>query len=580
MSATPEERTRATLVRRLLAAAEPDGHWEGRLSTSALSTATAVVALAEVDALAHGARIEAGLDWLAAHANADGGYGDTVQSHANIATTALVWAALALAKTPAQQAAAARAEAWLSARAGETTPQLLATAIMRSYGKDHTFSVPILTMLAIRGRLGAEGFGLVAPLPFELAAAPRRLYQWLRMPVVSYALPALIAIGQVIQHRRPTRNPLAALLRRWTAAPTLRLLNQIQPANGGFLEAIPLTAFVTMSLAHMGRADHPVVARGVSFLLARQRDDGSWPIDTHLATWVTTLSINALGPQLPAELAAKSKAWLLAQQARAVHPYTGAAPGGWSWTPLPGGVPDADDTSGAILALTRLGDDPALVEAARAGLDWLAGLQNGDGGMPTFCRGWGTLPFDMSCADISAHALAAFGAWRARGLDERRYRRTCEGLVRYLLRAQDREGFWLPLWFGNQDHPQRANPVYGTARVLLALQREGQAPEPKLAGAVVAARAWLCAQAGPDGGFGGAAGTPTSIEETALALAALRLGQANEAEQAVMARARAWLVAHTAEGEHTPSAPIGFYFANLWYDEALYPLIFATGALC
>ncbi len=579
MSVGPAQRTGETLVRRLLAAVEPDGHWEGRLSTSALSTATAVVALAEVDALAHGQQIEAGLDWLATHANADGGYGDTVRSHANIATTALVWAALSLARTPTQQAAAARAEAWLAAKAGEMTPARLAKAIMRSYGKDHTFSVPILTMLAIRGRLGAEGFGLVAPLPFELAAAPQRLYQWLRMPVVSYALPALIAIGQVIHHRRPTRNPLTGSLRRWTAAPTLRLLTRIQPQNGGFLEAIPLTAFVAMSLAHMGRADHPVAQRGVGFLLERQRADGSWPIDTHLATWVTTLAVNALGPRLPAELATKSRSWLLAQQVRQVHPYTGAAPGGWSWTPLPGGVPDADDTAGAILALTRLGEDPALAEAARAGLDWLAGLQNGDGGMPTFCRGWGTLPFDMSCADISAHALAAFGAWRARGLDNGRYRRTSAGLVRYLLRTQDREGYWLPLWFGNQDHPQRANPVYGTARVLMALQREDQPPEPKLVGAVARARAWLCAQAGPDGGFGATTGTPTSIEETALALAALRLGQLNEAEQSVAAQAQAWLVEHTAEGQHTPSAPIGFYFANLWYDEELYPLIFATAAL-
>ena len=47
--------------------------------------------------------------------------------------------------------------------------------------------------------------------------------------------------------------------------------------------------------------------------------------------------------------------WLLAQQYRAEHPYTHAKPGGWAWTPLPGGVPDADDTPGALLALLELG---------------------------------------------------------------------------------------------------------------------------------------------------------------------------------------------------------------------------------
>ena len=46
--------------------------------------------------------------------------------------------------------------------------------------------------------------------------------------------------------------------------------------------------------------------------------------------------------------------WLLDQQYRQVHPYTNADPGGWAWTDLPGGVPDADDTPGALLAVLQL----------------------------------------------------------------------------------------------------------------------------------------------------------------------------------------------------------------------------------
>ena len=45
--------------------------------------------------------------------------------------------------------------------------------------------------------------------------------------------------------------------------------------------------------------------------------------------------------------------WLLGQQYRDVHPYTNADPGGWAWTDLSGGVPDADDTPGAVLAFAR-----------------------------------------------------------------------------------------------------------------------------------------------------------------------------------------------------------------------------------
>ncbi len=41
-----------------------------------------------------------------------------------------------------------------------------------------------------------------------------------------------------------------------------------------------------------------------------------------------------------------------------------------------------------------------ILQAARAGLIWLLALQNRDGGWPTFCRGWGVLPFDRSGADL------------------------------------------------------------------------------------------------------------------------------------------------------------------------------------
>ena len=108
-----------------------------------------------------------------------------------------------------------------------------------------------------------------------------------------------------------------------------------------------------MSLAGMGQTGSPVVEAGVRFLVDSMRDDGSWPIDTNLATWVTTLSIGALADAgaLPPDDAPAMRRWLLGQQSTREHPFTHAAPGAWAWTPLSGGVPDADDTSGALLAL-------------------------------------------------------------------------------------------------------------------------------------------------------------------------------------------------------------------------------------
>ena len=72
-----------------------DGHWEGNLSNSALSTATAVLALATVSKTCYQPYIQRGVAWLAQNQNEDGGWGDTVRSNSNISTTALCWAAFA-----------------------------------------------------------------------------------------------------------------------------------------------------------------------------------------------------------------------------------------------------------------------------------------------------------------------------------------------------------------------------------------------------------------------------------------------------------------------------------------------------
>jgi squalene-hopene/tetraprenyl-beta-curcumene cyclase len=565
------DETLAAAQRRLLDERLPSGHWEGELASSALSTAVACIALVKLDPNEHGERVRGGLRWLADHQNADRGWGDTTLSRKNISTTLLCWAAfgaaggLAEGTEPAQE----RVEAWLHREVGSLEPEALATTILRRYGRDKTFSVPILTACAISGRLGEVPWRHVPPLPFELAACPQRMFKWLRLPVVSYAVPALVAIGQARYRHLPPRNPVSRLLRRLTRERTLRVARGMQPASGGYLEAVPITSFVTMSLTSVGLGGHPIVKAAEEFLVRSRREDGSWPIDENLATWVTTLSVNALPRSALAEDERRAIAdWLLAQQVGEVHPYTQAEPGGWAWTDLSGGVPDADDTAGALLALRNLElDDPRIRPAAEAGLKWLLRLQNRDGGIPTFCRGWGALPFDRSAPDLTAHAWSAWAAWQdvLPGPAQRGMSRA----LMFLRKAQRDDGAWVPLWFGNEHEPAEENPVYGTARVLAAL---AGLDEPM----VSRGSAWLTGAQNDDGGWGGARGAPSSIEETALALdALLRLGPPDERTE----RGVQWLVEHTERGTRFPPAPIGFYFARLWYYEKLYPLIFAVGAL-
>jgi len=294
-----------TLIRRLLDRRAAADHWQGHLASSALATGTAILALhlagngrnhrgADVHRL-----VAAGARWLVEHQNMDGGWGDTIRSRSNISTTAIIWGALSMvpAESDGVGGGVEKAASWLRNVAGDVTPEAIRAAILRRYGTDQTFSVPILTILALTGKLGPDAdaaWRSVPQLPFELAALPHGWFQHFRLPVVSYALPALIAIGQVRHRFAPSRNPFTRSLRDGVKRRTHLALREMQPESGGYLEATPLTSFVVMSLAGAGQADSPVVEAGVQFLVDSMRQDGSWPIDTNLATWVTTLSIGAL----------------------------------------------------------------------------------------------------------------------------------------------------------------------------------------------------------------------------------------------------------------------------------------------
>ena len=536
--------------------------------------------------------ITRGLAWLANHQNADGGWGDTIYSRSNISTTTLVWAAFGLNDdwSLPHRDAVSKAEVWLRDRAGSLDPASLARKIIGRYGDDRTFSVPILTMCALSGRFGpgTKAWENVIPLPFELAAFPRSWFAALRLPVVSYALPALIAIGYARHFHAPAGGGWNRV-RSGVKERVFRVLDSVQPENGGFLEATPLTSFVVMSLVASGEANHPVVLRGLEFLIRSARPDGSWQIDTNLATWVTSLSVHALAGdgELPmnAEEKRPIRAWLLGQQYPATHPYTGAAPGAWAWTDLPGGVPDADDTPGALIALRKLdGDtpDPITVEAATRGVQWLLDLQNRDGGIPTFCKGWGRLPFDRSSADLTAHSLRAWAAWRSHlpAAIQARIDVAADLAGLFLETIQEDGGAWAPLWFGNETEKDESNRVYGTSRVLLALA-EIQSARPSAERAAT----WLTCVQNPDGGWsGGEGGGASSTEETALALEALAAFCETALKpstdlQSALTRGTDWLVRRVEEGSWIEPSPIGFYFAKLWYFERLYPVIHAVAAL-
>jgi squalene-hopene/tetraprenyl-beta-curcumene cyclase len=228
-----------------------------------------------------------------------------------------------------------------------------------------------------------------------------------------------------------------------------------------------------------------------------------------------------------------------------------------------------------------LGDIDATVRsAASTGIRWLLDLQNRDGGIPTFCRGWGYLLFDRSSPDITAHAVRAWSVW----LDELpaeapRLRRAITRAFSFLAKTQRADGSWLPLWFGNQDAPNDINPTYGTARVILGLQELAARRIPSSAGILEKGRQWLIRAQNTDGSWGGFPKGSPSTEETALAVEALAsLSPDSDTDPAVDAGVP-WLTKKIESGEWLRPSPIGFYFAKLWYYERLYPMIFTVAAL-
>lgn len=606
---TPEQALHIA-VEALMAELTPDGHWVGELSSSALAGAVATIALHLNGDPTDTAKIEKGLAWLLKTQNHDGGWGDCPKSLSNPSTTLLVLSALRITGRGDDP----RAIAYLKSVLGDD----IAAGIHEIYGEDHTFSVPILTTCAIAGIVS---WSSVPRLPYPLATMPYQLFNLLKLQVVSYAMPALIAVGLAIDKKRGQ-----SFLGKRVEKKVLTILEQTMPESGGFLEATPLTAFVSMSLLTVledsplpprgGGQDTPaerVLSKALAFLRDQQREDGSWPIDTNLAQWVTSCAINALRTAR-IEPPQSAIAWTLANQTKTVHPFTHAAPGGWGWTDLSGSVPDGDDTSAALLVLSgsltcqtsQTGPTIPTVQIIK-GLQWLANLQNRDGGWPPFCRGWGRLPFDQSCDDITAHALRAIQSLEdehklifpllAGGTEGGSQTKSplppgggglgmvlSDFLVKaknaktkgfkYLAKTQRADGSWLPLWFGSQLTRDNENPIFGTSRVLMAYGESIQRNETTDKGV-----SYLLKAQNADGGWGAATGCPSMLQETSLALSALsHFKPKKEVEEAIQ-RGLAYLVQSIERDGLNDAQPIGLYFAKLWYSEKLYPMIWAVEAL-
>ena len=468
----------------LLAERAPEGHWVGQMSGSPVATAAAVSALVVshhkdsddalretaaggghvIEQLVQGDLSELLLEsvhWLARRQNEDGGWGDCDGAKSNIAATLLVQAAFRLTGIPAKYAdLMARAVQFVEVQGG-------VAGVRRRIGRDKSYLAPILANCALADMIP---WRQVPTLQFEWLSLPQRWRREIHLPVARCAAPLIMAVGLAKFHNDPPRSPIARLVRGSLRKKTLACLERLQAADDSFLGSPLATAFVVMNLASMGCQEHPIVERGVEFLLSSVRADASWSVATNLATMNTVLALDGLAAEHAAtasqwsdrrgggaisspwletataqdtihdhppehvaidaehnaphgadadetgDLNERCIEWLLKMQHTVPSPLTDAPAGGWSASDAAGAAPNTVATAGALAALARACsvDSAAhrgrIERAANMGIGWLLEMQNENGGWPTYCRDDVT-PLGGSGVEPTAQALRALAAW-------------------------------------------------------------------------------------------------------------------------------------------------------------------------
>jgi squalene-hopene/tetraprenyl-beta-curcumene cyclase len=286
------------------------------------------------------------------------------------------------------------------------------------------------------------------------------------------------------------------------------LLEHLERSDG--LAAIyPAMMNAVLALLALGRPpSDPLTARQIDRLAELEiEDQDSLRLQPCLsAVWDTAIAMLAVQEAgIPRNHPALIDAarWLLNRQILGAGDWQltnpDIRPGGWAFELRNDFYPDIDDTAVVLMALRQVAyPDQARMDAAmEAGLSWLLGMQNDDGGWGAFdrnndCATLTQVPFadhnamiDPSTADVTARVLECLGRFGYRVSDAV----VARGLE-FLRRDQTPDGAWYGRW--------GVNYIYGTSGVLRSLEALDVANRSLTDRAV----AWLRTVQNPDGGFG------------------------------------------------------------------------------
>lgn len=488
---------------------------------------------------------------IAGSQNDDGGFGLHQDGGSRLFTTVLNYVALRLLGTPAGDATGVRARDWLGSHGAALAVPAWGKcwlAVLRLYRWEGVNPIPPELLLLPRafpvhpGRFWCHARAVYLPLSYLY----RRRWQVPDTPLLDEIRTEIFAPRRFdeIDFRREARNAVAptdvytphsrllraahaalaalepAIPRRLRERALAEALDHVEYAHRttGSLEIGPVSKALGAVVLHA--AGSPNAGRAVERL-----DDYLFECEHGLAVqaynsselWDTAFAAQALVAAGRVDelrgFAERAHDFVVTTQVLENPPlrrryHRGPARGGWPFSTLEHGWPIADCTAEGLEAALALGDSlersfpPERVTAA---VEFLLGLQNPDGGWPTYERRRGgawlerlnaseifaDIMIDYSYVELTASALCGLVAARDRVGGDPRIARALEQGEAFLRSRQRPDGSWEGAW--------GICFTYGTWFGVRGLRACGAGPEDPALGA---AASFLAGKQLPDGGWG------------------------------------------------------------------------------
>ncbi len=572
----------------LLSVRAPGGPWTDERTASVASTAAAISACAVYlgkrqprATISGGTRqhdfqdlrldglLRSGLQWLVDQQHKDGGWTDSPEGPSDLATTLLVRSTFALMGVPARAALLVeRADAFLKRSGGWTE--------IRQRGRDEVLGTSAILMTGAAAGLCA--WQMVPRLAGRETVRPDWLAQLVRPSPSPMARPLALAINLARDRHCPPRTPLGRSLRKRSQLRAWHDLAEIRSGRMGYLESIPLSSFLVISLVSGGESDHPAATAAFQYLIASAQSDGTWPLASLGAVRQTASAILALDTEaLPIDTRGSLARWLLARQQLELHPLTLAGRGGWSRSGEGEAPPTATDTARVILALARLQAQPLDValrgeigQSCRLAGSGLVSSQLIDGGWSPFLEPARPAK-PRSRVEATAEVLRGLDCLQ-RMIPSPAFVQSIERGRRYLESAQLPDGTW-PSPSDPESLLGPSSRILETAVALRALGQVGGTGGDHLQ----RARDALLNSQNLDGGWGGGwqqvepgeEKIRSGLVETALALESLHPWREMPRVTKGYQQGLAWLCQEIETGRYPWSPALAFDVGRLWYDERL-----------